>query len=252
MSLAPSGKRHFDDKSGTLPLVQIEPRRDIVGAMAKQSKPLPPEQLTLKITLSGSEPKIWRRVALSGELTLHDLHYVIQCVFMWDDSHLYHFVIPPGGKLTQKAMRDAMRYHVMPPDPFFNEMMRDGRADETLIGNIFNVERKQIVYDYDFGDSWEHVIKLEKRSADGDQNQIPVRLGGENAAPFDDMGGIWGYYDYIAALHDESHEMHADAFYHLDENFDPALFDLALANKRLAAAFKRQSTKTRKRGKKTS
>ena len=77
-----------------------------------------PEQLVLKITLAGSQPEIWRRVEVHSGLTLHELHYVIQCAFGWDDAHLRHFLAPPGGKLTPKAMREATRYHTLPPsDP---------------------------------------------------------------------------------------------------------------------------------------
>ena len=78
-----------------------------------------PEQMILKITLLGSDPKIWRRVEVHSGLTLHELHYVIQCVFNWEDSHLYQFHVPPGGTLTRAAMREAKRYHVMPPDAVF-------------------------------------------------------------------------------------------------------------------------------------
>jgi len=63
------------------------------------------EQLNLKITLIGSQPKIWRRVEVHSGLTLHELHYVIQCVFNWDNSHLYHFLVPPGGLPIFQAAR---------------------------------------------------------------------------------------------------------------------------------------------------
>src|SRR5437763_48440 len=94
-----------------------------------------PEQLVLKITLAGSETTIWRRVEVHSGLTLHDLHYVIQNVFDWTDSHLYHFLVPPGGKLTRAALREAERYHVLPPEPIFGEEEKhDRQADEALIG----------------------------------------------------------------------------------------------------------------------
>ena len=129
--------------------------------MAKRLGWYLPEQLVLKITLAGSEPKIWRRVEVHSGLTLHELHYVIQNVFEWEDSHLYQFLAPPGGKLTQKAMRDAVRYHTLPPDPIIAEDKTHHRpADEALIGQVFHEKHPQIVYEYDFGDSWEQLIKL--------------------------------------------------------------------------------------------
>lgn len=207
-----------------------------------------PEQMILKITLLGSEPKIWRRVEVHSGLTMHDLHYVIQCVFDWDDSHLYDFRAPPGGKLTRKAMREATRYHVMPPDPFFDEE-QSRRADETLLAWVFKTDCKQIIYEYDFGDSWEHLVKLEKRTPGGDPDAPPVCLAGENAAPRDDMGGIPGFYHWLDALHDTGHAMHKEAKEWLGADFDPAHLDLETANKDLQAAFRPVAKKPRKRRK---
>jgi hypothetical protein len=198
-----------------------------------------PEQLVLKVTLVGSAPKIWRRVEVHSGLTLHDLHYVIQCVFDWEDSHLYHFLVPPGGKLTRAAMRDAIRYHTLPPDPMFgdDDDEKAGGADEALVGRVFTADCKQIVYEYDFGDSWEHLVKLEKREPGGDQSHVPRCLAGQNAAPRDDMGGMGGYYHWVDVLRDAEHESHEEAVDILGEDFDVARFDLDLANTRLAQAF---------------
>ena len=213
-----------------------------------------PEQLILKITLLGSNPTIWRRVEVHSGLTLHDLHAVIQCVFGWQNAHLYHFLVPPGGKLTRSAMAEATRYHVLPPDPVFDDVdATDVRADEALVGQVLNRDQKQIVYEYDFGDSWDHLVRVEKRTPGGDQDHVPVCLAGENAAPLDDSGGIAGYYQWLDALRDESDEMHEDAIDWLGEDFDPTHFDLNAANKALAAAFKpapRKPRKPRKPGKK--
>jgi hypothetical protein len=211
------------------------------------------EQLILRITLLGSAPAIWRRVEVHSGLTLHDLHFVIQNVFDWENSHLYHFLVPPGGKLTRAAMRDAERYHLLPPDPFFGDDTKsDKRADEAMIGRVFTPECKQIVYEYDFGDSWEHLVKLEKRSPGGERDGIPRCLAGENASPRDDMGGIPGYYEWVEALGKPAHEMHEEAIAWLGEDFDLARFDLEEINWRLRSAFSPVPKRPRKRRKKRS
>lgn len=206
--------------------------------MAKRLGRYHPEQLILKITLAGSDPKIWRRVEVHSGLTLDDLHYVIQSVLNWSDSHLYQFLIPPGGKQTREAMRNAMRYTMPPPDPMFDDDdAAAGRAAEMLVGRAFTEDCRQIIYEYDFGDSWEHLIKLEKRTPGGDQEHTPVCLAGENAAPYDDMGGIHGYSQWLEALADKTDDMHEQAVDWLGEDFDPAHFDLDAANKRLKGVF---------------
>ena len=161
-----------------------------------------PEQLILDVTLAGSRPPIWRRLEVHSGLTLHDLHFVIQCAFAWENAHPYHFLVPPGGKLTQRAMREAILFHMLPPDPFFSGDEKSGKADEAMIGRVFNAQCKQIVYEYDFGDSWEHLVKLVKRTRGGDQSHVPRCLEGENAAPLEDLGGLGGYYHWLDALRD--------------------------------------------------
>jgi hypothetical protein len=195
-----------------------------------------PEKLRLRITLAGSKPKVWRQVEVDSGLTLDELHYVIQNVFDWEEAHLYQFLVPPGGKLTMKAMGDAKRYDTLPPDPIFDDGDSE-RADEAMIGRIFTDKIKQIIYEYDFGDSWQHIVKLEKRSPWEDVPQPPRCIAGENAAPPEDVGGIWGYYDWVNALADPKHELHEEAEEVLGEDFDLSRFDLDEVNRRLARAF---------------
>jgi hypothetical protein len=217
----------------------------MVRAMAKRLGWYVPEQLVLKITLAESKPAIWRRVEVHSGLTLEDLHYVIQCVFGWTNSHLYHFLVAADGKVTGAAQREAQRYHMLPPDPMFLEE-QGWPADEAMLGRIFTTECKQIVYEYDFGDSWQHVVKLEQRTPGGEQDHVPQCLAGENAAPLDDMGGIFGYYEFLDALRNPAHESHEDAVEWFGKDFDPARFDLAKANRRLAKTFKPIPTRPRK------
>ena len=218
--------------------------------MAKRLGWYKSEQFLLKITLMRTEPAIWRRVEVHSGLTLDDLHYVIQCVFDWENSHLYEYRVPPMGKLTQKAMREARCYCTWAFDSDFWDDDTDALpADEAIIGNIFSPDCKQIVYEYDMGDSWTHLVKLEKRIAEGDENHIPLCLAGENAAPIDDMGGTWGYYEFLEALEDSNHEMHDIAVEWLGQDFDPTKFDINVANKRLAKVFRPVVKKPRKKAK---
>ena len=221
----------------------------MLGRMAKRFGWYIAEQLVLKITLAGSEPAIWRRVEVHSALTLEDLHYVIQNVFDWQRCHLYHFLIPPGGKLTFEGLRDAKRYMIPPPPgvPTFPEDAGDPRADEELVGRVFTDDCDQIIYEYDFGDSWEHVVKLEKRTLGGDQSFVPVCLAGENPAPIEDSGGIDGYYLRVEAYADKSHAYHDETVDWLGEDFVPAPFDLAVVNKRLKSTFRLAPKKTRKK-----
>jgi hypothetical protein len=208
-----------------------------------------PEQFIFKVSLLGSDPLIWRRVEVHSGMTLHELHYVMQCLFGWNCSHLYQFHVTPGGKLTNKAFREAELYDYRPPG--IEADYETHPAEKTILSHIFSADRKQIVYEYDFGDSWLHLVKLEKRTAGGEPGFIPVCLAGENAAPLDDMGGICGYYDYLEAMADETHERHEHAVEWMPEGFDPSVFDLKDVNRMLAGTFKPVKKRPARRRKKS-
>jgi hypothetical protein len=50
-----------------------------------------PKIYQLKIVLQGSKPPIWRRVLVKSNITLADLHELIQAVMGWYNVHLHHF-----------------------------------------------------------------------------------------------------------------------------------------------------------------
>jgi hypothetical protein len=58
----------------------------------------------------------------------------------------------------------------------------------------------KFIYKYDFGDSWEHEVLVEEVLPPDPDFKHPVCLGGANACPPEDCGGIPGYYDLLAAL----------------------------------------------------
>lgn len=202
--------------------------------MAKGSKGYRPELLRLKITLEGSDPAIWRRVEVHNGLFLDDLHEVIQCVFLWNESHLYRFVVPPQGPITRRRLVDAQRFDCGYGDFDDGE---ENLAQDVLIGDVLDAGQSRLVYEYDFGDGWLHLVEVEQRVEGGDPDQIPVCLAGEQAAPIDDIGGIGGYYDWLEALKDPTHEDHEDALEYLGKDFAHRTFDLAESNRRLQSAF---------------
>jgi hypothetical protein len=90
-----------------------------------------------------------------------------------------------------------------------------------------------MLYEYDFGDSWEHEVALEKILEKDPNLKTPVCLDGAMACPPEDCGGIRGYYDYLAALADPKHPEHEEIREWMGEKFDPAKFDLKKINRSL-------------------
>jgi hypothetical protein len=91
-----------------------------------------------------------------------------------------------------------------------------------------------MVWVYDFGDSWEHDVRLSsvEEYAEGEARQI-VFVSGKRACPPEDCGGIWGYEDLLELnAHRAAHKrISADErerleWYEMDRDFDPEHLDL--------------------------
>ncbi|MDQ3441953.1 MAG: plasmid pRiA4b ORF-3 family protein [Planctomycetota bacterium] len=165
----------------------------------------------IKITLLGSRPSIWRRVLVPSDFTLEELHWIIQAAMPWTNSHLHQF-IDKSGKFYS--------------DPRFG---LGNLADETRtpLSDLLGKPKDWIIYEYDFGDGWEHSVELEKIVAHEAKQKLPVCVAGKRAAPPDDCGGIGGYAHLLDVLKDPEHDEHDDMIEWLGGTFDPAVFDPA-------------------------
>ena len=95
----------------------------------------------------------------------------------------------------------------------------------------------RIAYEYDFGDSWEHEILLEKIVEPEKGVEYPICIGGKRACPPEDCGGIGGYERLLEVLANPKDEEHADMLEWLGlesaDEFDPAEFDIDTVNEQL-------------------
>ena len=88
-------------------------------------------------------------------------------------------------------------------------------------------------YEYDFGDSWEHVLVVEKVLPPEPGRQVPVCIKGKRACPPEDVGGVWGYAEFLEALQDPDHEDHEMYLEWIGGEFDAEEFDLEETNEML-------------------
>jgi Plasmid pRiA4b ORF-3-like protein len=89
------------------------------------------------------------------------------------------------------------------------------------------------VYEYDFGDGWEHVVLLEKVLPPEQGVDYPRCTAGKRACPPEDVGGVWGYESFLETIRDPSHPEHDDMLEWAGGEFDPEQFDLNAANEAL-------------------
>ena len=98
------------------------------------------------------------------------------------------------------------------------------------VADLAPAAKKKFIYEYDFGDSWEHEVTVEKVLPPDAGFKHPVCLGGANACPPDDCGGMGGYYNLLEALADSKHPEHADLKEWIGGEWHPARFDRDEAN----------------------
>ena len=167
----------------------------------------------LKVTLKESKPPIWRRFQVPGNVTLHRLHLILQSIMGWTNSHFYRFDI------------ESIQYSVPDPDDDFNELhFVDSRR--TRLIKVASREMARFTYEYDFGDSWEHEILIEKILPADPGAQYPVCLAGKRACPPEDCGGIGGYDELLETIRDPLHENYESMMEWLGGSFDPEEFDI--------------------------
>lgn len=200
-------------------------------AIAVPPAPVEPAALTVTVALRDTEPPVWRRLGVPGDLRLDRFHDVLQVAMGWTDSHLHHFTLSddPGAS-----------YFVTDPDVDEGD---DGTPEhEVRLDQVLRTVGDRLLYAYDFGDGWEHVVRLESVAALEDDAR-PRCLAGEQACPPEDCGGIPGYEQLVdwhragrteAALPDGFDSVeHAESW--LGNDWDPARFDAAEADLLLAA-----------------
>ena len=183
--------------------------------MAKQSKNL----YQFKITLKHIRPPIWRRIQVPDNYSFWDLHVAIQDAMGWFDCHLHAFLVqnPKTGKNEEIGIPEDT--------PFENQEILPGW--EHKIGPYFTLENNKALYIYDFGDDWQHEVKLEKIIPHKEGVRYPVCVTGKRACPPEDCGGIFGYEDLLETLSDPDHEEYEETLEWLGGDFDPDHFNVS-------------------------
>ena len=177
----------------------------------------------LKISLKCAKPPIWRRVLVPSGMELEELHSVIQVVFGWRNCHLHQFI-------------DGRTYYLTDgEDDGFSGMTVEESG--VRLQDLLRREKDKIVYEYDFGDSWEHEVLLEKVLAPNLKKPLPLCVKGKRACPPEDCGGIPGYYHLLETLSGADCEEKEELLEWLGGPLEPEAFDLIGVNAQLREWF---------------
>lgn len=156
----------------------------------------------LKITLQDAPVAISRTIEVPGMLSLNQFHLVLQAVMGWENSHLYQF--EQGNQIwTHPAFLD-------PSYDIDSDFARDQDCEAVLCMLLQGVG-DTMQYLYDFGDHWAHDIELiaiVRREVS--LSQAVTLLEAKGACPPEDVGGVDGYAQLLAAFANEDAEELAD------------------------------------------
>jgi hypothetical protein len=182
----------------------------------------------LKVTLDEVKPAVLRRVEVPLTIRLDCLHLVFQAAMGWTNSHLY--------EIRARDVGWGM------PDPDWGGGPLDARKAR-LVDLLEDTGAKTLKYLYDFGDGWEHTVKIERIADAVPDLTYPLLIDATGRCPPEDVGGPWGYAEFLEAIADPKHERHAEMSEWAGEPFDPTEIDIDEHAKAVAALAKAWSRK---------
>lgn len=172
----------------------------------------------LKVTIRDIRPPIWRRIQVESSTSLSKLHLIIQAAMGWYNCHLHSFSI------------DGVEYG--DPEHSYGLELRD--ENKAKLGSLIKQEKAKLFYTYDFGDSWEHLILVEKILPKETKISYSTCIKAKRACPPEDCGGAWGYLEFLEAIQNPNHPERENFLEWLEEDFDSEFCDLKEINQRLS------------------
>lgn len=214
----------FDKQGFVLPSVMmpIPGNDDKTSENANNSLTLPRphiRELHLRIKMNRTDLKIWREIKVPSNLTLTALGEVLQDAMGWMHEHLYQFRKGDVYFVDREQMEDSFGFGRFS----FRDMA------QCTVDDMLTEKGKRVVFEYDFGDSWEHDLwyKGEREYNPGEKPSITF-VKGQGACPPEDCGGIWGYEDLLEIKKKKKRtreERERMEWALMDDDFDPDFFD---------------------------
>jgi len=134
-----------------------------------------------KVALRAITPMIWRRLCVTSDTTIAQLHDVVQIAMGWEDRHLHQFRI--HGKTYGIYRAGGIAFADNP--------------HAVILADFKLRKGEQFVYEYDMDDYWQHDIRLEQVLPLDLHKRYPVCTDGDGGCPPEDCGGPWGYRELL-------------------------------------------------------
>lgn len=186
----------------------------VIGNCAQKTKDKNMTEIyQIKVSLNNIIPSIWRQLLVKSDTKLFGLHKIIQTTMGWTNSHLHQFVC-------------NNKFYCNPD--YEDDWDDDRQIDYTKIkfSDLISKKNQSIIYEYDFGDGWEHTVKIEEILPLLKNKKYPVCIDGARRCPPEDCGGSHGYEDLLEIIKNPEHEEYDSMIEWLPDNYNPDEFDL--------------------------
>lgn len=201
----------------------------------------------LKISLRHIRPPIWRRVLVTNDTLLNELHHLIQAAMPWYGGHLYCFNINGQEYAEPNEFNTAEPKNLNELEDMFGDLGGLFREPPTFDDRVYRLcdvipdVKFKFYYVYDFGDDWQHEILVEKILDVEPDTVYPRCIKAKRATPPEDCGGPWGYAELRDRLQSGNFEDIEDEWSSfIDPDFDPEACDLDEVNDRIRQRWQRR------------
>ena len=173
--------------------------------------------LSLRLVITGTQPRVWRRLLVLETMWLSRLHDSIQIAFDWFDYQTHVF-----------ALDDLKFGNPMKRDDVIVEDDRD-----VTLADLNLAHRDRMAYDYQFGEGWRVDIRVEKSAAAGKGVRYPACVAGERAGPPEDCGGLEAFHDMLVCLKEPASDLGKEWLDWLGPEYEPPACALDKGNEAL-------------------
>ena len=166
----------------------------------------------LRIALREVEPPIWRQIQVPATITLIQLADALLVAMGWLGYHMYEY------RIRGQAYGD--------PDPDFDYGMEIRNLRRIRLDRVLPEIGEKFEFLYDFGDGWVHDVSVEAIGPREPRTRYPRVIAGGRACPPEDVGGPFGYADFLAAIGDPTSDAHEELLEWVGGEFDPEWVDV--------------------------
>ena len=172
---------------------------------------------TLRLSIVGTMPLIWRQLVVRESMWLSRLHDTIQVIFDWFDYQTHAFAL------------DDLRFG----NPLRRESLTIEDDRDVSLADLDLEHRERFTYGYHFGEGWQVEIRVEKTGTIVKGVSYPNCTAGEHAGPPEDCGGLEAFHDMLVCIKEPETELGREWLEWLGPDYKPEICEPDKINKAL-------------------